>query len=175
MLCLFYAEVFFFFRDWLNKFAPRGAILASMSLSGQLRYMTDHPLIIHPQYESAELRARVQEAYRPPISLQLRKCQIFKKEAELHDWVTNHCRTVATACLALRVAPSEFEATNLPSNCRTCSAFKWICKFDCAGMYHCESPQTFRDVMINFGAEYFIVEYPRCLFTYPGYFASVVK
>jgi len=50
--------------DWMNKHvATSSPVLCSMNMAGAVRAWTDLPLIIHPQFESANLRKRVQDAY----------------------------------------------------------------------------------------------------------------
>lgn len=50
--------------EWMNEHLPQNqSVLASMNLAGTLRAFTGHPLIIHPQFESENLRKRVQLAY----------------------------------------------------------------------------------------------------------------
>jgi len=50
--------------EWMNQHLPRGLpVLASMNLAGTLRAFVGHPMIIHPQFESENLRKRVQRAY----------------------------------------------------------------------------------------------------------------
>ena len=50
--------------DWINDVVPAGTpVLASMNLAGSMRAFTHVPMIIHPQFESENLRKRVQRAY----------------------------------------------------------------------------------------------------------------
>ena len=50
--------------DWVNNVVPAGTpVLASMNLAGSMRAFTHVPMIIHPQFESENLRKRVQRAY----------------------------------------------------------------------------------------------------------------
>jgi len=50
--------------DWFNNEDLRSSpMLASMNLAGSMRAFTDVPMIIHPQFESENLRKRVQKAY----------------------------------------------------------------------------------------------------------------
>ncbi|OLP97175.1 putative C-mannosyltransferase DPY19L3 [Symbiodinium microadriaticum] len=50
--------------DWINNVVPAGTpVLASMNLAGSMRAFTHVPMIIHPQFESENLRKRVQRAY----------------------------------------------------------------------------------------------------------------
>jgi len=50
--------------DWMNRHLdPNLAVLCSMGTSGPVRAFTDNPMIIHPQFESENLRKRVQTAY----------------------------------------------------------------------------------------------------------------
>lgn len=52
--------------DWMNKaLVPTTAnpVLSSMNLAGSLRLFTALPLVVHPQFESATLRQRVQKGY----------------------------------------------------------------------------------------------------------------
>ncbi|CAJ1428630.1 unnamed protein product [Effrenium voratum] len=50
--------------DWINEVVKPGTpVLASMNLAGSMRAFTHVPMIIHPQFESENLRKRVQQAY----------------------------------------------------------------------------------------------------------------
>eukprot|EP00929_Paragymnodinium_shiwhaense_P031811 TRINITY_DN17746_c0_g1_i3.p1 TRINITY_DN17746_c0_g1~~TRINITY_DN17746_c0_g1_i3.p1 ORF type:complete len:736 (-),score=177.70 TRINITY_DN17746_c0_g1_i3:82-2289(-) len=50
--------------DWMNRrLDPSLSVLASMNLAGSLRLFTNAPLIVHPQFESENLRKRVQQGY----------------------------------------------------------------------------------------------------------------
>ena len=50
--------------DWINTVVlPGTPVLASMNLAGSMRAFTHVPMIIHPQFESENLRKRVQRAY----------------------------------------------------------------------------------------------------------------
>jgi len=50
--------------DWMNKYlSPSKSVLCSMNLAGSVRAFTAAPLIVHPQFESVNLRKRVQLAY----------------------------------------------------------------------------------------------------------------
>lgn len=50
--------------EWMNQHLPLNlSILASMNLAGTMRTFVRHPMIIHPQFESENLRKRVQRAY----------------------------------------------------------------------------------------------------------------
>eukprot|EP00427_Karlodinium_veneficum_P014295 CAMPEP_0169071002 /NCGR_PEP_ID=MMETSP1015-20121227/5425_1 /TAXON_ID=342587 /ORGANISM="Karlodinium micrum, Strain CCMP2283" /LENGTH=918 /DNA_ID=CAMNT_0009130055 /DNA_START=16 /DNA_END=2768 /DNA_ORIENTATION=- len=51
--------------DWMVRYIPANAtIMDSMSLAGQVRAVTPHKHVIHPQFESRSLRDRVQEIYK---------------------------------------------------------------------------------------------------------------
>ncbi|CAK9104655.1 unnamed protein product [Durusdinium trenchii] len=50
--------------DWFNRERYHNTpVLASMNLAGSMRAFTNVPMIIHPQFESENLRKRVQRAY----------------------------------------------------------------------------------------------------------------
>lgn len=50
--------------SWINEgFPARTPFLTSMNLAGTMRAFTDASLIVHPQFESENLRKRVQRAY----------------------------------------------------------------------------------------------------------------
>merc|ERR1719235_3031792 len=50
--------------SWMNEGLPaRTPILCSMNLAGTMRAFTNVPMIVHPQFESENLRKRVQLAY----------------------------------------------------------------------------------------------------------------
>jgi len=50
--------------DWINdSLEPTTPVLSSMNLAGSLRLFTALPLVVHPQFESENLRKRVQLGY----------------------------------------------------------------------------------------------------------------
>jgi len=50
--------------SWVNEVVPSNvSILCSMNLAGTMRAFTNAPMIVHPQFESENLRKRVQLAY----------------------------------------------------------------------------------------------------------------
>eukprot|EP00929_Paragymnodinium_shiwhaense_P049967 TRINITY_DN25191_c0_g1_i1.p1 TRINITY_DN25191_c0_g1~~TRINITY_DN25191_c0_g1_i1.p1 ORF type:complete len:1054 (-),score=237.33 TRINITY_DN25191_c0_g1_i1:561-3722(-) len=50
--------------DWMNRHLDASIpVLASMNLAGSMRLFTKAPLIVHPQFESLNLRKRVQLGY----------------------------------------------------------------------------------------------------------------
>ena len=50
--------------DWINKKVdPTTSFLTSMNLAGSMRLFTNVPMVVHPQFESENLRKRVQLGY----------------------------------------------------------------------------------------------------------------
>ena len=76
--------------SWLkNNAKGEGAVLSNFGIAGQIFAYTDRPVVLHPMFESADIRAKTKECYEALYKSEeefYRLCQKYKTRYFVYEW-----------------------------------------------------------------------------------------